>query len=304
MHFVIYDGRNQWAREAMIVAKAHGFTTRRIERFAEFIPAPGLGFVRPSTNPKLLRPAQALYERMVKKLMMVQDATQIQLYDSKIKQLAAWAEFMPPTWYFTSKDRALAFIESEDAPEQLVSKADVGSASKNIRLLYTRAEQRAHINEVFDRGIKVTHCSGGGDNASYSTQRNYLLLQKLVPHLVTWRVNAIGRGRAIFKRYCYAERQVAQSGNVEPVMELDAQTRSLLEFSNQIFATLGTNWCAIDVLQDEAAARWYLLETSLAWPWPSPGDCMSAPFFGVRGYNWTGMWRLLFDEYEAGVWSA
>jgi hypothetical protein len=78
------------------------------------------------------------------------------------------------------------------------------------------------------------------------------------------------------------------------------QVESLLEFCNGFFAEAGTKWCAIDVL--EGHGLWRMLETSLAWPWPSPGKCNQAPIFGTKR-TWIDLFEVMFDQYEAGAWA-
>ena len=74
------------------------------------------------------------------------------------------------------------------------------------------------------------------------------------------------------------------------------------EFADRIFEDIGTQWCALDILHRVQDNRYFLLETSLGWPWPSPGDCDKAPFFGTK-HRWDGMWEVMLDEYEAGAWT-
>ncbi len=310
-NFVILDERGNWHSPAIQAARARGYNARRIKRGHEVgQDEGGLGFLRPHAIPSVLMQNHIDYEAMHERLTtMVQDRTQLELYDDKSGQFWRWywQGWMPPTWRFERHEKAEEFLRTPGIPPVLVSKADVGASSRNVRILSSRTEQHAHINLVFSRGIEVDHCAGGGREGRHGTsmQRGYVLLQEFIPHDVTWRVNAIGRGRAIFKRYNYPDKPVAQTGNVEPVMRLDDFTDSLLEFSNEIFSAIKTNWCALDVLYDAARRRFFMLETSLGWPWPSPGECMEAPFFGdiTQQRNWAGMWDLMFDEYEAGTWS-
>lgn len=300
--FTILDERNVWFGPAMDAARKRGYAVERVRRGSETTLG-GLGFIRPHAIPAVLEQNHADYMFMVERLTMAQDFAQVEVYEDKSAQFWRWGGWMPPTWRFESKTAAMQFLASPDAPTVLVSKADVGASSKNVRILKTRAEQAAHIMQLFGRGIQVDHCAGGpGGRSVQSLQRGYVLLQQYIPHSTTYRVNAVGRGRAIFKRYSGAQ-GTAVTGNVEPVKVLDDFSDRLLAFSNDVFADIGSRWCALDVLEYKGVFR--LIETSLAWPWPSPGDCDNAPFFGDvdRKYQWRDMWELLLDEYEAGVWS-
>lgn len=293
MRLYVLDERHIWHGPLIQAAKARGYSAKRIFR-GEEVDSDGVGFIRCHAEPQALLRNQHDYDLMAARLTMIQDVTQVRLYENKSAQFERWSDWMPPTWRFTDRDEALQFCE-QSAPYPLVSKADVGASSVNVRILKDKHEAIAHVASLFAAGVPVNHCAG---NAK-SLQKGYALLQKFIPHTVTWRVNAVGTKRAAFKRYCYRDRPVAQTGNVEPVMPITPQVESLLEFSNRFLAAANTKWCAIDVLQD--GDQWRLLETSLAWPWPSPGRCNDAPFFGTNR-RWIQMFDLMIDELEAGTW--
>lgn len=309
--FTILDERDVWWQSAIETAKKRGYNAQRIKRGDEADCANGLGFIRPHAEPAILKRNQDEDDPAMRaSLTMVQDRAQVEVYENKSEQFRRWGRLMPPTWRFTDHDEARQFAYNAEYP--LVSKADVGASSENVRVFRDRVAAIQHIDAIFGPGVRVNHCSGGRRESTRSLQRDYVLLQKFIPHTVTWRVNIIGNARAIFRRFNYPDRPVAQTGNVEPVVELDGKTRSLLECADFIAREVGTKWCALDILLDESAAppHWYLLETSLGWPWPSPGTCNEAPFFvfsdGWRplGRRWREMWEVLFDEYEAGTWAA
>lgn len=292
MKLYVLDERNVWHEALIKSAQAHGFGARRILRGRE-VDAGGYGFIRCHAEPRALERNQLLdWPAMSSRLKMIQDAAQVEVYENKSLQFERWWDWMPPTWRFTSGDLAMQFLETATYP--LVSKADVGASSVNVRILADKAQAQRHVLQLFTAGIPVRHCAGNAQ----SVQRGYVLLQHFIPHEVTWRVNAVGRCRAVFKRFNYSDRPVAQTGNVEPVMQLDSEIESLLEFSNRFLDEVGSKWCALDVLKD--GDSWRLLETSLAWPWPSPGKCNSAPIFGSEK-RWLDMFDVLMNEVEAGV---
>jgi len=302
----VLDERHVWHGPMIDAARARGYDAKRIPlgTFDELQGRSGLGFIRPHAKPGILRRNIDFDDpEMRARLTMVQDRAQVEVYDNKSEQFARWGQYMPLTRRFTNRSEALEFVHQWDG--WLVSKADVGASSNNVRILKTPDEQRYHVGQCFGTGIRVTHSAGGaGDHDVESRQQGYVLLQEYVPNTFTWRVNIVGRARAIFKRFNHPKKGTAQTGNVEPVMVLDDETESLLFFADRIFEAIGTKWCAIDVLRQGRA--WKLIETSLAWPWPSPGRCNEAPFFGDlldRPYNWLDIWDLMLDEYEAGTWT-
>lgn len=309
--YTILDERGNWWGPSIEVAKRRGYSTSRITRGYEAKQkgSAGLGFIRPHAVPAVLERNHADYLEMAEVLTMVQDLDQIEVYDDKSAQFWRWNEWMPTTWRFDQRERALEFAREFPVDGAwIVSKADVGASSKNVRVLRSRRELVDHIRLAFGRGIEVDHCAGGGPIGRHSKgiQRGYVLLQEFIPHDTTWRINAIGRGRAGFKRYC-GPNGLAQTGNVEPVMERgDATVEAIFAFAESIFAELRTKWCALDILHEGSSGACFLLETSVGWPWPSPGTCNEAPFFGniTRPRRWAEMWDLMFDEYEDGVWTA
>jgi hypothetical protein len=301
--FTILDERGNWHGPAIETAVRRGYDAKRITRGGQARGRSGLGFIRPHAIPAILDRNHLDWVQMAEHLTMVQDYAQVEVYDDKSAQFFRWAKWMPQTWRFEKLDNALQFARHFPIEGRwIVSKADVGASSKNVRILRTRRELIEHCRQIFGRGIEVDHCAGGraGEQAK-SRQRGYVLLQEYVQHDITWRVNIIGRGRAIFKRYNAPGTHVAQTGNVDGVTALDETTTSLLDFADEVFEAIGTRWCALDILR--YGGSWKLLETSLGWPWPSPGNCMEAQFFGPTTRKWAELWDLMFDEYEAGTWT-
>lgn len=295
----VLDERHIWHGPMIEAAHKRGYEAMRITRGCEAAGRSGLGFLRPHADPKTLERNHGDYLDMAAHLTMVQDFDQVEVYEDKSAQFWRWGRFMPPTWRFEQRDQAMEFIRTYNGP--LVSKADVGASSYNVRVLHTQAEQLNHVQQLFGRGIAVNHCAGGpGGRNVTSVQRGYALLQEFIPHEITYRVNRIGRAMAVFKRYNAPGTLTAQTGNVDGITGLDAELESLLAYADTIFTELRTRWCALDVLK--APDGWKMIETSLAWPWPSPGNCMEARFFGPTTRTWAEMWDLMLDEYEAGVW--
>jgi hypothetical protein len=294
-NFYVLDERKIWHKAACEAARNHGYSAHHIRAGREVGSEGGVGFIRPHADWRQL-PTNRLDFRTMRErgLTMIQDEAQVDLYEDKSGQFARWGAWMPDTWRFTDQAAALTFLDGAAFP--LVSKADVGASSVNVRILYTLDQAAAHVRQLFGRGIPVNH----GAHCPDTLQKGYALLQRFIPHTTTWRVNAIGDARAVFKRYCYKDRPVAQTGNVDPTYEMSAELESLLDFSDRFFAHAGTKWCAIDVLKDGDA--WKLLETSLAWPWPSPGDCNNGTIFRSR-HKWIGMFEAMFDEVERGAWA-
>jgi hypothetical protein len=300
--FVILDEREIWHAPACEAARVFGYEAKRIYTGTQ-MPVGALGFIRTHADKLALAKNQDDYKVMSSRGIVIQDRAQVEVYENKTEQFNRWGRWMPATWVFTDQEAAMR--ASFDLPYPIVSKANEGASSVNVRIYNTHAELQKHIHDVFAGRVMVNSCSGVNGRTKFP-QSGYVLLQEFIPHTITWRVNAIGDHRALFKRYCYKHKQVAQTGNVEPVLQLGNFELCILDFANDIFKDLDTKWCAIDILHDECRDRLVLLETSLAWPWPSPGACMHAPLFkpdGTWERAWSEMWYSMFEQVAEGVWA-
>lgn len=296
--FWMLDGRDVWHKPCMAVARQRGYEATRITQGHHAMD--GIGFIRPHADPNMLDMHKVDYMLMQRNgCRMIQDPAQVELYENKSGQLYRFGEFMPSSWRYGALSNALAALPGLPLP--IVSKANEGASSTNIRVIYTRADLEKHIRTIFTKGIPVDHCSGG----YISKQRDYVLLQEFIPHEFTWRVNRIGNQYCVFKRYNYSNKPVAQTGNTKPVVELTDEIRSLLHYSQRVTDTIGSKWVALDILHHPTNG-WRLLETSLAWP---VGSFNEAKFWHDRlgtllasGRDWGQLWEVLFDELEAGAW--
>ena len=290
MRLFALDSYSVWADAAVKAASARGWQAKRIKRGAE-VDGDGHGFIRLSMEPPELALNRQDYVAMSKRLTMVQDQTQIDVYENKSAQFALWFDWMPDTWRFTDRDAALAFLNTAEYP--IVSKADEGASSVNVRILKDRKSACAHLAEIFGPGIRMQR---------NHLQKGYVLLQRCIQHKITYRVNILGRARSVFFRYCYPDRMVAQTGNVEPAMAMTLELESLLEYADRFALVARTNWCALDILKD--GDQWRLLETSQGWPWPSPGTCNEGTVFRTtKPRRWIEMFDVMLDEIEAGSFS-
>ena len=298
--FYILDERDVWHEAACKAARKHGYAAKRI--FSGDIDVGNMldgdvGFIRPHADWRKLPKNRNDDLLMRSKLLMIQDRAQVEVYEDKSEQFRRWSHWMPDTWRFTNEAEAQALLDTVSFP--LVSKADVGASSVNVRILKDKAEAQKHITQLFGKGIKVHH----GANCPETMQHGYALLQRFIPHVDTYRVNAIGDARAVFFRHCYPDRPVAQTGNTDAAYVMTDEIESLLEYSDRLLADIGSKWCALDILKD-ADGSWKLLETSLAWPWSVDAYSDAAIFRGNKGRKWAQIFDVLFDELERGAWSS
>lgn len=307
MFLSVLDERHIWHGPLCETARARGYYAKRIMKGEHCYPG-GIGFIRPHAAPDILKRNIAHDDPFMRqRLLMIQDRAQVEVYDNKTEQTRRWSHLMPATWVCTSLQFALDVCKEWDGI--LVAKADVGASSNNVTILHDMTAQRKFLEQVFGPGIKVSHSSGGaGDQNHHSIQRGHIILQRYIPNSYTWRVNRIGNHYAIFQRFNHPKRGTAQTGNVQPVKSLSPVAVKLLNYAAEVTREIASKWVALDILIDSRDNP-RLIETSLAWPWPSPGDCDNAPFFAYDGcwgtptYQWRDMWTLMLDEVERGVFA-
>lgn len=298
--FWMLDGRDVWHKPCLEVARKRGYEAKRITQGQHA--KGGIGFIRPHADPNMLDCHKVDYMLMRGAgCRMIQDAAQVELYENKTGQFVRWGEFMPTTWRFGSKTEALAAVKDGVFSYPIVSKANEGASSTNIRIIPDADALVRHITQIFTKGIVVDHCSGG----YLSKQRDYVLLQEFIPHEFTWRVNRIGNQYCVFKRYNYKDKPVAQTGNTVAVTELTEEVAAVIRYAVRVTESIGSKWVALDILHHPE--RFVLLETSLAWP---VGSFNEAVFWRRRSAGgtvpsartWGELWEVLFDEIEAGAW--
>lgn len=291
-NFYILDEREVWHKAIAKEAKLFGFNPIRIFS-ADDVNDPGWVFMRPHATPHILKRNQEDYFTLLDMgCSFIQDRTQIDLYEDKWSQSARFEKWMPLTFLGTRYQESFDFSVKTGFP--IVSKANVGASSVNVRIIYNEHELSDHLERIFSgAGVKVNHCDSKGTT---SMQKGYAILQEFIPHDRTYRVNVIGNGRAVFKRYNYPDKPVAQTGNVSSQKIID---QDLLEFADQVAEDINTKWCALDILK-RPSGEFALLETSLAWPWPATKkDIADAPIFRTK-YKWVNLFRCMFEELKNG----
>jgi glutathione synthase/RimK-type ligase-like ATP-grasp enzyme len=289
----IFDSRHVWHEHALKAAHRRGWAAKRITT-SPTEPS-RFGFIRP--HPGHLADHQQIDQAMREVCgTMVQDRKQVTLYENKTAQQQFFGHHMPETLSSGILDEAVAFATQQGYP--IVSKANEGASSVNVRIIESEAQLQRHLRQVFSKtGIPVHRCADG----MMTVQKDYVFLQRFIPHDRTYRVNIIGNRAAIFERYNYADKPVAQTGNTQGIHDYTELHESLLKYAFSVARDIGSKWVALDILRDHERGQWYLLETSLAWPW-NPNDYSDVPFTG--GGTWGAMWDVLYDQLESGVFAS
>lgn len=294
--FFLDQTGSKWVGGAEQACSRAGWAFHRIARGAEM--GAGLGFIRCSANPVKLRTAVDDFMSMAERGPVVQDQQQVILYDNKWAQAGLYKPYgwLPETYLCSTENEARAAAKALGYP--LVLKADAGAASANVRVVRHARGLEKVLRPVFrGAGWPILYCADGVSGR----QKGHVIVQRHIPHSVTWRVNAVGNGRAVFQRFNHPARGTAQMGNTQGVLVMDDTVASLLETADAVFETLGTQWCALDFLRE--GDRWWLLETSLAWPWAAQSKHGPTPIFRT-GWTWEGMWDSMLEQAADGVFGA
>ena len=290
MKLACYDAYNMWITQIRRVARAREHWSFVELKIGDDIPPGSFVFFRPTMKEKQLAREKEWIGTHVdrKDLCFVTDKTQCLLYEDKCTQSLVFKDFLPDTQLFTDSGAAHAWVDQNHS-WPIVSKASVGASSQYVDII-GRDEALVVIDEAFGEGIPLNH-------PNWDRQRGYVLFQRFLPgNDFTWRVNVVGDEVAVFQRFNYSDRPVAQTGNTEPVREMTDEIAGVVEYARKVATSINSKWVALDILRDSGELR--LIETSLAWPWPGVGD--GALFFPSRR-PWYGMFELMFDQMEQGV---
>jgi len=246
-----------------------------------------------------MRKELALHELMAASgYTMIIGSEDTRMYEDKLAQSKAYADWMPPTLVIEDRETALDAVESIDLP--FVSKSRTGSASRNVRLITTREQARAEVEAAFGLGLEAPHKLGE------LVQKGYLIWQAFCPgNAYDYRVCKIGRPIMLLRRGNRDDLPFASgSGKTEAVVKFDAETKAVYDAADEFFQHIGTSWCGIDMVKDHRG-KWRVLETTIGWSQTAYTDCT---FFGGGPYiKWRPprrggeMWELVCDEIEAGV---
>ena len=290
MILACYDAYDLWIKQIRRIAHERNNWSFVSLNIGDGIPTGAFVFFRPTMNEKQLAREKEWIRHHVDRedLCFVTDEAQCLMYEDKCAQAFAFDRFLPDTRVFFDRDAAYSWVEQHcDWP--IVSKAAVGASSQYVNII-DKVEALAIVNQAFGDGIPLNH-------SNWDRQKGYVLFQRFLPgNDFTWRVNVIGDEVAVFQRFNYPNKAVAQTGNTKPIQSMTDEVAEVIEYAREVAAAIGSKWVALDILRDFGKLR--LIETSLAWPWPGVGD--GAIFF-PSGRPWYEMFELMFDQMEKGV---
>jgi len=293
----IFDTGHRWVVEAKKAAdkrKLFGGPKARIEVFPCAVREGHVFFPIRQFEPGI-RQNRHWLEQILRytdrEFKFIQDLKQLQVYEDKIAQYREWAAWMPATWHFKSKEKAVRFLDSFSHSLPFVSKSSIGSASHNVRLLNTKKEAMAELDAAFsDWGFII---QGG-------RQKGYVLWQQFYPSDVTYRVAILGTRISAYKRFNGKGSPFAGAAcevGLEPIKAVDELPAGLLNFAYDFFEHARTKFCAIDVIRGDD--DWRLLETACSWA--RSYQPQTIPWIGTP-YTLQTQFELLMDEIRDGAW--
>ena len=308
MTLYIFDSRHVWWEAIAKAAEERGIRARRIGGIEDVDDSDpdSFAFVRP--HPAMMPAHRELDADLRSMMPVIQDRAQVEVYEDKSEQWRRWGHMLPDTLVTTSRQEA----EGYTGPFPVVSKANEGASSVNVRIIQDMDSYRDHIAQIWGNGIRVSRCA----DKTFTTQRGYIYLQRFIPHEITYRVNIVGNHVAIFERHNYPDRPVSQTGNTDNVMDLTPMHESLLDYAWGVADTIGSRFVALDILDDSAVSgdeenpeqevwNWTLIETSLAWPW-SATDRSNTPLWlrsGGQHGTWGDLWAVMLDDWCDGAFT-
>ena len=190
---------------------------------------------------------------------MIPRLHECRLYDNKILQSKLFRDWMPRTYFITSKPEAQTILQFLSYP--FISKASQGAASSNIRLIKDEKQAKNEIQSAFSFSGIPCHFN--------LRQKGYLLWQDFVPgNDFDWRTAIIGKS----KRYGKALKRFNRPGTVfasgshrfEEVNVLTPEVIEVMNYSLRFAEAFDLTHTALDFVRDKTG-KLLLLENTTIW---------------------------------------
>lgn len=282
----LYVRNDAWGWDALLLDAAAkvGLPTERFEHPQEVADSPETyAFLHMRHAPRFREgdklTAEALH--LKPQVTLIPSIYECRLYDDKIRQARGIGKWLPRTRFLTT------YREAEEALSEcafpLVSKANGGAGSSNVRIVTSPDQARAEADAVFFGAGIPLH-----DN---QIQQHYLLWQDFCPQNENdWRVIVIAHTYGIIlKRFNRPELPFASgSGNFEPVTELTTEHRTMLDHTAAFAEEFDFTFVGVDIVRDRSGA-FTILEMTAGWDMKGYTNCR---FFERRGSEWYPMEQM------------
>lgn len=265
MRLFAYDDIQKWGQWLCESVREEGESASVFRRADKVPDLEGTVVYMPLTHhPRYRLKCKHVAEEIAKKknVLMIPRIHECRLYDNKILQSKLFQDWMPRTYFITSKSEAQTILQFLSYP--FISKATQGAASSNVRLIEDEEQAHREIQSAF---------SFSGIRCHFNLrQRGYLLWQEFIPgNDFDWRVAVLGKS----KRYCKPLKRHNRPGTVfasgshifEEVMTLTPEVVDVMNYSLRFAEAFDLTHTALDLVRDKTG-RLLLLENTTIWERP------------------------------------
>lgn len=188
---------------------------------------------------------------------------------------------VPKTDVFYFKDEALNFLESAIFP--IVAKTSIGAAGSGVRILKSKKQAEAYINEAFTNGIKrksgpqtagrskKSLLKKAWDNPKYLLERlhhyktfndfpqkGYVIFQEFIEHDYEWRIIKVGESYFGHKKL-----KMGEMASGTKLKQYDTPPFELLDLVDELCTRLEFDIMAVDLFENNG--KYYVNEMQTKW---------------------------------------
>ena len=188
---------------------------------------------------------------------------------------------IPKTDVFYFKEEALDALQSAVFP--LVAKTSIGAAGSGVRILKSKKQAVAYIDEAFSSGIKRKsgpHTEGRSkksllkkalDNPKYLLERlrhyrtfndfpqkGYVIFQEFIEHDFEWRIVKVGESY-----FGHKKMKMGEMASGTKLKQYDTPPMDLLDFVDELCARLNFDIMAVDLFENNG--KYYVNEMQTKW---------------------------------------
>lgn len=236
----------------------------------------------------------------------VQSREDLRCYENRAYQMQLLADWYPRGVVLHSRMPLVVDNAVKELGLPIVSKSRFGSSSKTVRLLDARADVDAEVAEVFSTGKRY------GEKVQYGEclwqamvhRNDFALRIARVTRRWGWGFKVMNRPN---------DWRASGSGVCVPLTPEDLANQryqfAFNTFLRMADEVLESDWCAADLLYDQIAGCWLVVDVTLAWNLSRNllGANYDATVINLhtreahpRGLRGRDQWDILLDDIEAG----
>lgn len=209
------------------------------------------------------------------------------LYDDKVAQVPFLTPWLPQTFVITNPADVAGVLAGMRFP--FISKAAVGAASQNVRLVKTKADAEREAHLAF-HGDGIPLAKGTARSPKPITaQKGYLLWQEFVHSEEGTDLRVVVNGNLAYglRRFIRSREQpfASGSGKREIITAVIGDSFAVRAFAlaRTICQERGFRWACFDFIQ--SSGKTHVLEVSFSWVEHAYAEC---PLFHLGSFKPTG----------------